>query len=162
MSYSWFAVVTWIFGFWVKFTSVLDATCVWFSGCCICEAAVWFGLWGSWPRLQGLLALKDKIISEAAHRNKFYTEIMDNYQRRFEDTLSKEIQQGTSNLVEIYIHIYVSNLSVGSIAKLLLFHNVNPTSQPPVHGNLFAFPWGAWMPIGCGCCNNDGLTACIW
>jgi hypothetical protein len=43
---------------------------------------------------QGLLSLKDKILPEAARRNKCYGTIVDDYQRRYEDTLSKEIQQG--------------------------------------------------------------------
>jgi hypothetical protein len=42
----------------------------------------------------GLLAMKDKIILEAARRNKKYDDVMQSYKRRLEETLSQEVQDG--------------------------------------------------------------------
>lgn len=57
---------------------------------------------------QGLLANQSKIVPEAARRNKNYSGIMDSHQRQFEDTLSKEIQQGTNNIVVLQLRHVLS------------------------------------------------------
>lgn len=84
-----------------------------------------------------LLAIKDIVTAEFARRHKHHSEIMDQFHRRMEETLSAERQEGIIVLCRICCPAAGSRSSVGIMHECLVVER----HREHVDNNIRCLPW---------------------